>query len=76
MLAGLRVVLANLELFRFGARILLGHIEVAGVGGADEADLQGCWLCHLSGSLASGAGRRNLVKQRANWARRAHLSKH
>src|SRR5947209_12569280 len=40
------VVLAEAELLGLGPRILLGHIEEARVGAADELDLDGCRLGH------------------------------
>ena len=46
MLARDRVVLAERHLLGLVARVLLGHIEKACVGGADELDLDGCRLGH------------------------------
>src|SRR5204863_749701 len=48
VLAHLRVVLLEAQLFGLGARILLGHVEEARVGAADELDLDGCRLGHGS----------------------------
>ena len=46
VLARDRVVLAERHLLGLVARVLLGHIEEARVGGADELDLDGCRLGH------------------------------
>ena len=48
VLAHLRVVLAEDHLLGLVARVLLRHIEKAGVGGADELDLDGSRLGHDS----------------------------
>src|SRR5882757_1600319 len=46
MLAHDGIILLEAELLGLGARVLLGHIEEAGVGRADELDLDGGRLCH------------------------------
>src|SRR5439155_22557472 len=48
VLAGDRVVLAKAQLLGLRPRILLGDIEKARVGAADELDLDGCRLGHGS----------------------------
>src|SRR5882757_921687 len=40
------IVFAELELLGRGPRILLGHVEIAGVGGADQSDQDGRLLGH------------------------------
>ena len=54
MLAGARVILLQLQLFRLGARVLFGHIKVTSVGCAYEFDLQGSWLRHDTYSYIRG----------------------
>ena len=39
-------IFVEAELLGLGARILLGDVEEAGVSGADEANLDSCWLGH------------------------------
>src|SRR3546814_1844692 len=46
MLAHDRVIFAERQLLGLGARVLLGHIEEAGVSRADELDLDGGRLGH------------------------------
>jgi two-component system cell cycle response regulator DivK len=46
VLAHDRVVLLEAQLLRLGARVLLRHVEKAGIGAADELDLDGCRLGH------------------------------
>lgn len=46
MLAYNGVVLIGLQLFRRLARILAVHIEMAGVGGADQLDTDAGGFCH------------------------------
>ena len=46
MLAHDGVVFAERHLFGYIARILLGHIEKAGVSGTDELDFDRGWLRH------------------------------
>ena len=46
MLAHDGVVFAERHLFGDVARVFLGHIKKAGVGGADELDLDRGWLRH------------------------------
>src|SRR5215207_10185164 len=46
VLARDRVVLAEAHFLRLVARVLLGNIEEAGIGAADELDLDGCRLGH------------------------------
>src|SRR3546814_5244021 len=46
MLAHDGVIFAESQLFRQIAGVFLGYIEKARVGGADESDLDGGWLCH------------------------------
>lgn len=46
MLLGHRIIFAEDKLFRVVARVLLGHIKVAGVRSRIEADLDGCGLRH------------------------------
>ena len=48
VLAGDRVVLLEAQLLGLGARVLLRHVEEAGIGAADELDLDGCRLGHLT----------------------------
>src|SRR5260221_6673048 len=48
MLAHDGIVFAEAHLLGGVARILLGHVEDAGVGGGDEQDLDGCGLRHGS----------------------------
>src|SRR3546814_6316700 len=48
MLARDRIVLLQRHLLGLGARVLLGDIEVAGVSGADQLDLDGGRLGHNS----------------------------
>jgi hypothetical protein len=64
MLAHDGIVFLHFQLFRFRARVLLGHIEETGAGGAVEADFDGGWLSHGSfpgkcegGSMAEGGGK-------------------
>src|SRR5258708_36953360 len=47
-----RIILLEAQLLGLRARVLLGHVEKARVGGADELDLDGCWLGHRSGPNA------------------------
>src|SRR5689334_21174499 len=49
MLARDGVVLLEAQLLGLRARILLRHVEEAGIGAADELDLVGCRLCHRRG---------------------------
>jgi hypothetical protein len=49
VLARNRIVFLENQLFRARARVLLGHVEVACAGRAEELDLLGCWLRHGSG---------------------------
>jgi hypothetical protein len=46
MLADNRIIFPERELFGLGPGILFRHIVKAGIGRADELDLDGCWLCH------------------------------
>jgi hypothetical protein len=46
MLADNRIIFPKRELFGLGPGILFRHIVKAGIGRADELDLDGCWLCH------------------------------
>src|SRR6185295_3438892 len=46
VLARPRVVLLEAQLLGLGARVLLGHVKEARVGGADELDLDRCRLRH------------------------------
>jgi hypothetical protein len=46
MLAHDRIIFAEAQLLSLGARILLRDVEEAGVGGADELDLDGGRLGH------------------------------
>ena len=46
VLAHDRIIFAEAQLLGLGARILLGDIEEAGIGGADELDLDGGRLGH------------------------------
>ena len=46
MLAHDGVIFAERHLFSDIARVFLGHIEKAGVGSADELDLDRGWLRH------------------------------
>ncbi len=48
MLANDGIVLAEGHLLGRVARILLGHVVETRVRGADELDLDGCWLGHGS----------------------------
>src|SRR3546814_7239048 len=41
-----RIVFPELQLFRLGARIFLGHVVVARIGSADELDQEGVRLGH------------------------------
>src|SRR5690242_10717727 len=54
MLAHDRIVLLQHQLFRLGARVLLGHVEEAGVGRRVEADLDGGRLGHWRSRAISG----------------------
>src|SRR5437016_14559028 len=81
VLAHLRVVLLEAQLFGLGARILLGHVEEARVGAADELDLDGCRLGHGSipiGKKKSGRGRlksrRPMTKARDSVNRRGGVT--
>ena len=47
--AGNRIVFLQREFFRRVPRILLGHIEVSGVGGAHQTDFDGSGLSHCPG---------------------------
>src|SRR5687767_5023431 len=51
MLAHDRVVLAHAHLLGLGARVLLRHVEKAGIGAADELDLDGCRLGHRTSQI-------------------------
>src|SRR5262249_115461 len=55
VLLGDGVVLAELELLGRGPRVLLGHVEIAGVGGADQSDHNGRLLGHGSSRRKRGA---------------------
>jgi hypothetical protein len=46
VLAHDRIVLVELQFLRLRARILLGHIEVTGVSGGNELNLNDVRLCH------------------------------
>src|SRR6185369_636426 len=46
VLAHLWIIFAHHHFLGLRARVLLGHIEEARVGGADELDLDGCRLGH------------------------------
>src|SRR5579863_7487193 len=46
VLARDRVVFRELVLFRLGAGVLLGHVEIAGVGGGEHLDLERGGLGH------------------------------
>src|SRR5262245_23494807 len=48
VLARHRIIFAEAQLLGDVARILLRHIEKAGISRADELDLDGCWLGHDS----------------------------
>ncbi len=48
VLARHRVVLFQHELLGHGARVLLGHVEIARVGGGIQPDFNGCRLGHES----------------------------
>ena len=54
MLAGARVILLQLQLFRLGAWVLFGHVKITSVSCAHEFDLQGRWLRHDTYSLIEG----------------------
>src|SRR5690606_6058110 len=49
------VVLAELQLLRGGAGVLLGDVVVAGVGGANQLDQNGVLLGHGLTSIAGGS---------------------
>src|SRR5436190_3891667 len=46
VLARARIVFLEAQLLRLRARVLLGYVEEAGIGAADELDLDGCRLGH------------------------------
>src|SRR5688572_3110705 len=77
MLAHDRVVLAHGHLLGLVARVLFGHIEEAGVGGADELDLDGCRLGH-GGSYElennKSGPRAAPLDRRAHWLQLPFLS--
>src|SRR6187549_652736 len=52
VLASDGIVLAEAQLLRLRARVLLRDVEEAGIGSADELDLDGCWLGHRKGPNA------------------------
>src|SRR5436190_10250689 len=75
VLARDRVVLPQAQLLGLRARVLLGHIEKARVGAADELDLDGCRLGHrtIPGSEKRKAACRRPCRP-AQWPKRPFLS--
>src|SRR3546814_15696551 len=55
VLARHRIVLAELQLLRGGAGVLLGDVVVAGVGGANQLDQNSVLLGHGLTSIAGGS---------------------
>src|SRR3546814_923953 len=53
VLAHDRIILLERHLLGLGPRVLLGDIEEAGIGGAQQLDLQGCRLGHDTDSTGS-----------------------
>src|ERR1700690_945417 len=58
VLAGDRIVFLEHELLRLGAGVLLGHVEIAGVGGRKQLDLERGGLGHGVPSGCAAPGRR------------------
>ena len=74
VLAHVRVVLPEAHLLGLRARVLLGHIEEARVGAADELDLDGCRLGHRTIPNLKKEKRPRPLKSRRPWRTRPILS--
>src|SRR6202453_3325665 len=74
VLARDRIVFREHELLRLGAGVLLGHVEIAGVGGRKQLDLERGGLGHGVPSGCAAPGRRE--KQTAPGELRQRQSPH
>src|SRR5690349_2273774 len=72
VLARLRVIFAEAQLFRLSARILLGHVKEARVRGADELDLDRCRLRHWMSPNLKKEKRHSAAQSWGQMTQRAH----